>query len=121
MWNVNEVYEKDGFEKAYLKDGASDTDPWAVWPGCEKWDGLRKDYPMAELSVLYYKFIRYPDRDNIFNMLNYVMEHEKRDELDWLYIMFTGMKKAFNMGFIKPENENENRFLTMKKLWDFQE
>ncbi|OGV51608.1 MAG: hypothetical protein A2017_08405 [Lentisphaerae bacterium GWF2_44_16] len=121
MWNVNAVYEKDNFEKAYLEDGASDTDPWAVWPGCEKWDGVRSDYPMSELSVLYYKVIRSPDKDNIFNMMDYVMEHENREDFDWLYILFTGMKKAFNMGFISPESEKEKQFLCMRKLWDFQE
>ena len=65
MWNVNSAYEKDVFESAYLQDGASDGDQWTVWPGCEKWDGLRNGYPMAELAVLYYKFLRYPDRKNI--------------------------------------------------------
>lgn len=54
-------------------------------------------------------------------MLDYVINHPKREDFDWLYILCYGMKKAFAMGFISPDSKKAKQFLTMKKLWDFQE
>jgi hypothetical protein len=121
MWNISCEYNPGDFEQEYLANGKNDTNSWALWPGCERWDKFIDEYPMIELAQRHYNSLRYPSSENDRKLLAYVLDTPSREELDWLYIAFRALQNPYKRGEITVQNSMQEIFLKSRKLWDAME
>ncbi len=134
MWDLQTPYTPTDFERVYLD--ADDEEFWGFLPGHPKWESHRGDYPRETLAKLLYRFqslkpLAFQPAQALGTeteaveccreILNYVLDHPRREEFDWIYIAFYTLKKAQRFGALTPNDEREREFLESVKLWDFQE